>query len=332
MFKIENVPGVLLLIVVAVISTFASDLVIIGGKHPLEASAVAVVLGILIRNFNYVPDKCRSGVNLSEKLLIIGIVLMGAGLDLTKIGSQGAAMLSIILVTMVVGFFLIFFVARFVQLPIGLSMLLAVGTTICGTSAIAVTAPLIKAREEETSYAIATVALFGLIAILLYPYIGHLFHASDLEFGVFAGTAIHSTPQVIGAGYIYSDSAGQTATAVKLVRNCFMAPVAILIAIWFSRNSENEAVSKINFWKAFPWFLFGYFVMAGCNSQGLFSATLVEQLSSAGKFLILLGMAGVGLNTNFAAFKTVGLKPLLVGFLGAVIVAVVSATMIAFLI
>ena len=237
-------------------------------------------------------------------------------------------MLLIILVTMVLGFFLIFFLAKFMKLPLGLSVLLAVGTTICGTSAIAVTAPLIKSREEETSYAIATVALWGLVAILLYPYLAQLVHASDLGFGVFAGTAIHSTPQVIGAGFMFSDSAGQTATAVKLVRNCFMAPVAILIAIWFSKKADSGTVGRVNILKAFPWFLFGYFLMAFCNTRGYFSAALVDQLSNAGKFLILLGMAGVGLNTNFASFKTVGFKPLVVGLIGSIIVAGVSAAMI----
>jgi uncharacterized integral membrane protein (TIGR00698 family) len=327
--SVNLLPGILLLVAVALVSRYASELVQLGGKHPLEESALAVIIGILLRNLLTLPSAVKNGISSSEKLLVLGIVLMGAGLDVAKISSQGVKMLEIILVPMVIGFFLIYFLARKMNLPMGLGVLLAVGTTICGTSAIAVTAPLIKSREEETSYAVGTVALWGLVAILLYPYLGHLAHASDFAFGVFAGTAIHSTPQVIGAGYIFSDAAGQTATAVKLVRNCFMAPVAILIAIWYSRAAGKDSVAKVNILRAFPWFLFGYFLMAAGNSWGMFSAQFIEQSTAAGKFLILLGMAGVGLSTNFAAFKSVGLKPLLVGLIGSIIVAAVSAGMIA---
>lgn len=329
MFKREFIPGWALLIGVALASTFSSELVVLGGKHPLEASAVAVVLGIAIRNLGYLPERCRSGVSASEKLLVIGIVLMGAGLNISTIVSQGAVLLAVILITMALGFFLIVGISRVLGLPSDLGLLLGVGTTICGTSAIAVTAPLIKAKQEEISYAIGTVALWGLVAILLYPLVGELLGVSDNHFGIFAGVAIHSTPQVIGAGYIFSDQAGQIATAIKLVRNCFMAPVAILIALWHSKRNAQDVATKVNIMRAFPWFLFGYFFMAALNSWGLLSGTAVTSFTETGKFLILLGMAGVGLNTNFAAFRSVGLKPLVVGLVGSLIVAAVSIVLIA---
>lgn len=329
MLSKESFPGYLLLIAVALVSMFASTFVVLGGKHPLEASALAVVIGIALRSLNRVPEMCKAGVNKSEKLLVFGIVLMGASLDVATVTSQGWSWLAIILITMLLGFFLIYFLSKAFGLSQGLGILLSVGTTICGTSAIAVTAPLIKAKEEETSYAVGTVALWGLVAILLYPYLGRLVHASDLHFGIFAGTAIHSTPQVVGAGFIFSDLAGKTATTVKLVRNCFMAPVAILIAVWYSRNGGEGTLTRQNLMRAFPWFLFGYFIMAACNSNGLFSARVSSNLTESGKFLILLGMAGVGLSTNFRAFKAAGTKPLIVGLIGSIIVAAVSALLIA---
>ena len=329
MLKMENVPGWGLLIALSLISMYLSETVVMGGKHPLEASAVAVVLGILLSNLGRLPLACKAGVATSEKLLIFGIVLMGAGLNLATITKEGLPLLAVIVITMVLGFFLIVGLGRAFGLPAGLSMLLGVGTTICGTSAIAVTAPLIKAKQEEISYAIGTVALWGLVAILLYPLIGQMLHVSDTHFGIFAGVAIHSTPQVIGAGYIFSDLAGQTATAVKLVRNCFMAPVAIVIALWYAKQNSGGAVSKVNIARAFPWFLFGYFLMAFLNTRELLSPAAVTNCTEGGKFLILVGMAGVGLNTQFGAFKEVGLKPLVVGLIGSLIVAAVSAFLIA---
>ncbi len=323
-------PGWLLLAAVALASQWISELVVMGGKHPLEASALAVVLGILIRNGLGILKLLQPGVAASEKLLIFGIVLMGAGFDYNIVQQQGWHILTIILGTMILAFGLILALGRMFQLPAGLSMLLSVGTTICGTSAIAITAPLIKAKEEETSYAVGTVALWGLVAILLYPKIGQMLQLSDLDFGVFAGTAIHSTPQVVGAGYIYSEAAGNTATAIKLVRNCFMAPLAIVIALWYARRfaSEGSGGVKVDWKRAFPWFLFGYFLMAFFNTRGYFTKAGIAAFSETGKFLILLGMAGVGLNTNLAAFKAVGFKPLLAGLIGAIILAAISGLMI----
>ncbi len=320
-----------MMLVIGIAASLLSKLVVVGGKNPIEAAALAVLLGILFRNAGFVPKVCHPGIKAFEKILILGIVFIGASLDFKNIGSQGVKMLAIILTTMFVSFFVIYFLGKAFKLPAPLALLLSVGTTICGGSAIAVTAPLIKAKEEETSYAIGTIALWGVIAILLYPKMAQLIGVTDVNFGVFAGTAIHSTPQVVGAGFIFSDIAGKTATAVKLIRNCFMVPLAFLIAVWYTKTvlmTQKGKGTQVNVAKAFPWFLFGYFLMAGLNTQGYFSAAGVEGLSTAGKFLILLGLAGIGLNTVFASFKKVGFKPLLVGLIGSIVVAGCSIVMI----
>jgi uncharacterized integral membrane protein (TIGR00698 family) len=332
--KKEFLPGWLLMLAVGALSMFLSKLIVLGGKNPIEAVVIAILIGILIRNTGLLPDLFLPGIKAFEKILILGIVLIGASLNFKNIGSQGVNMLIIILVTMTISFFVIYFLAKVFHLPRGLAILLSVGTTICGGSAIAVTAPLIKAKEEETSYAIGTIALWGFVAIILYPKIAQLLGVTDMNFGVFAGTAIHSTPQVVGAGFIFSDLAGKTATAVKLVRNCFMVPVAFLIAVWYTNTilkGHKKEGARMNVAKAFPWFLFGYFILAGMNTQGYFSPEGVHAFNSAGRFLILLGLAGIGLNTAFSSFKKVGLKPLLIGFIGALFVAGCSIVMIHFL-
>jgi uncharacterized integral membrane protein (TIGR00698 family) len=233
-----------------------------------------------------------------------------------------------------VSYVVIYTLGRLFKLSPALSTLLAVGTTICGGSAIAVTAPLIKAKEEETCYAIGTITLWGLGAIILYPQIARALGVGDIAFGVFAGTAIHATPQVVGAGFMFSDLAGKTATAVKLVRNCFLAPLAFVIAARFTKTYIKTASQKkeqVRWAKAFPWFLFGYFIMAGLNTAGYFSAKGVASLTWLGRLLIVVAMAGIGLNTAFGAFRKIGLKPLAVGFLGAMVVAACSILMISVL-
>ena len=329
-----NIPGWLLMVAVGVLAMFLSSLVVAGGKHPLEATSLAVIIGLLARNIGVVPALCHSGIKQFEKPLIWGVILIGATLNFKDIGAQGPQMLAIILVTMSVSYVVIYALGRLFNLSPTLSTLLSVGTTICGGSAIAITAPLIKAKEEETCYAIGTITLWGLAAIIFYPQIAKALGVGDIAFGVFAGTAIHSTPQVVGAGFVFSDLAGKTATAVKLVRNCFMAPLAFLIAAGFARTyfkADGLKKGKVHWAKAFPWFLFGYFVMAGLNTAGYFSAKAVGSLTWMGRFLIVVSMAGIGLNTAFSAFREVGLKPLVVGFLGALAVAACSILMIGLL-
>lgn len=317
---------------VAFCAMLLSKLVVVGGKEPLEPAIIAIVIGMLLRNRGLVPSFCEAGVKKSEHLLMAGIVLMGAELHFARLIGQGLSILLVIVVTMFAGIVSIYGLGRLLRLPRALSLLLSVGTTICGGTAIAIVAPILRAPEDETSYAIGTISLWGLAAILIYPVIAHHLGISDVTFGVFAGTAIHSTPQVVGAGYIYSEVAGHTATAVKLVRNCFIAPVVLAVALTeaprqLAGSAAGAATPSLR--NVFPWFLFGFFILAGLNSAGLLNAELAQMMGQLGKQLMLVGMAGVGLNTNLGAFRLIGMRPLAVGLLGSLVVAFVSSGMIA---
>jgi len=327
---LSYLPGWALMCVLSLIAMGISKLVVIGGKEPLEASALVVVIGIILRNAWRLPKPCVAGVKAAEQLLVLGIVLMGFGLNYEKVFKGSGEMLAVILVTMSVGFISIYLLSRWAKLSEKLGALLAVGTCICGGTAIALVAPLIKAKEEETSYSVAVIALWGVAAVLLYPLVAKSLGVTDHDFGLFAGTAIHSTPQVVGAGFIFSEEAGELATAVKLIRNCFMAPLALLLALWFSRQMAQGEKSKVSFARAFPWFLFAYFLTSWLGTQGYVSEAFFKHyLEPVGKFLILLGMAGVGLNTDLGSLRRVGMMPLVIGLIGAAIVASVSAGMIA---
>ncbi len=316
--------------VMAFCALVVSKLVTMGGKEPLEPAIVAILIGMLVRNRGYVPSACEVGVKKSEHLLMAGIVLMGAELHFARLIEQGAAILAVIMVTMLAGLGAIYGLGRLLRLPRALALLLAVGTTICGGTAIAIVAPILSAPEDETSYAIGTISLWGLAAIMIYPVVAHQLGVSDVTFGVFAGTAIHSTPQVVGAGFIYSEVAGHTATAVKLMRNCFIAPVVLAVALSEApRRLAAGSTDTPSLRKVFPWFLFGFFILAGLNSAGLIGTQVSAVMGKAGKQLMLIGMAGVGLNTNLRAFRLIGMRPLVVGLLGSIVVALVSSVMIA---
>jgi uncharacterized integral membrane protein (TIGR00698 family) len=307
----------------AAAAVLVSRLVVVGGKNPVEAVLVALVLGMIIGNFRITPGFCAAGIKAYEKVLILGIVLLGSAVTLGAL--QGAAKaLVVIVITMSASFWLIVLASRLLRLPEKLGMLLGVGTCICGGTAIAVTSPLIEAGEEETSYAVGTVAIWGLLAMVTYPLLASLWSLSDGIFGVWAGTAIHSTPQSVGAGYMYSDAAGEWATMIKLCRNLFIFPVAVAVSIWYRRRRRTEASGKVQAAKAFPWFLLGYFVMAVLGMAGFFTESGVASFKLAGKFLIVVAMAGIGLRTDLRSLRRLGLRPLLAGFLASVVVAAVS--------
>jgi len=304
-----------------------------GGKHPLEAAIVAILLGMLFRNALTLPKMLECGIRAFEKPLALGIVLLGASFNYYQFFEQGISLLLIVIGTMLSGLLAIISFSYLLKLPFKLSLLLALGTTICGGTAIAITAPLMKASEEETSYAIGVVAIWGIVALIVYPLVAQSIGVTDAVFGVFAGTAIHSTPQVVGAGFIFSEAAGKMATAVKLLRNCFIAPAAFGVALWFARSvgvsSDESGISKkISYAKILPWFLFGYFLMAFLYSEEFLPEALSDTAVYLGKFLILVGMAGVGANTRLSAFRSLGLRPLIVGFFGSLIVALMSALLI----
>lgn len=329
----RQLTGWCFLVAIALVASLLSKSIEIGGKHPLEAAIVAIVLGILFRNALTIPQILESGVRAFEKPLALGIVLLGASFNYYQFFEQGVSLLLIVMGTMVSGLLAIVSFSYLLNLPSKLSLLLALGTTICGGTAIAITAPLMKASEEETSYAIGVVAIWGIVALLVYPVVAQSFGISDEVFGIFAGTAIHSTPQVVGAGFIFSEAAGKMATAVKLLRNCFIAPAAFGVALWYARSiggtsNENGVSNRISYAKILPWFLFGYFFMSFLYSEQLLPKAFSDMAVYSGKFLILVGMAGVGANTRLSAFHSLGLRPLFVGFFGALVVALMSALLI----
>lgn len=314
----KTLPGLLIVVGVSVAAILGQDSVTVGGKHPLEATALAVLLGLLVSTFIGLDPKFSPGVKWSEKFLSYGIVLLGASLDFHSFFANGAQIVKIIVITMAIGLVATILASKTLGLGKNLTLLLSFGTTICGGTAIAVISPIIKANEDETAYAVGVITLWGLAAIFLYPLLGSYLGLSDWQFGVFAGTAIHSTPQVIGAGYVFSPEAGVVATGVKLVRNCFIAPIALVTAAVVGR--KNGGLEKSAF-KAFPWFLFGYFVTAALRSSGVMPENLVNFITESGKLLVLLSMSAIGLGTSLGAMKSLGIRPILAGLIGALVVA-----------
>jgi uncharacterized integral membrane protein (TIGR00698 family) len=323
--------GWIVMAVLAVLSNWIAGLVEINGTHPFAPMMVGIVLGAIARNAGWVPQKWLPFLKKFETPLLWGVILLGAGFTV-KVAKELPMGLVVIFAVMIIGFTLIYVLGRKMGLPDKMSALLAVGTTICGGSAIAITAPLIKAKEEETSYAVSTIVIAAFILLIALPILGRAMGISQTAFGVWAGTAVHNTPQTIGTGFIYGEQAGQIATAIKLTRNMFMIVVALGVSIWFgAREATTHKLGKKAILKAFPWFLFGYIGMAVFAVNGFFTPEGISFFKSAGKFLILMGMVGIGFGTDFRHVKQFGVKPLIVGIGGAILVTAVSLFLVSVL-
>lgn len=329
-----HLPGLALILAICVPALMIQERIAVNGTHVVSAVALVILLGIFIRNTVGLPDRCKAGTSLAVKrVLRLGIVLMGAQLSLMQVLQSGARSVILIAICIASAVLLVHAIGRRLGLSDRLGILIGVGTSICGISAIVATAPVIDAREEETSLAVATITVFGLLALFTYPLLGRLFHMSDAVFGTWAGTAVNDTSQVVATGLIFSERAGQVATVVKLTRNLFMAPVILILSSGAVMKDADGVPGSPGrgggtFRSAFPVFVLGFVGMAVLNSLGVFSPVALGWVRSASSFLILVALGGVGLETNVTAMRKIGLKPFYAGLCAAALMAGVSFSLI----
>ncbi|MEW5979929.1 MAG: putative sulfate exporter family transporter [Acidobacteriota bacterium] len=311
-----------------------------GGKHPIEPVMLAIILGMLVSNLWPIPRACLPGIKFAiKKLLPLGIILLGARLnfyDIVRVGMTGVV-LSVVEIASALGILL--YLTKRLRLPRKLGTLLGVGTAICGGTAIMAAAPVIEAEEKDVVFSVATVTLMGLVTMLTLPVVGGVLHLSSKAFGVWAGLAIHQTPQVVAAGFAYSAEAGETATIVKLARVCLLAPVVFLLGVWnLRRCGTQSAAGRVKYLSMFPQFVLGFLGMALLRTLGVipdltihlpkealigssdFSFSLAHLAQDVSKISIVLSMAGVGLETRFSSMRQTGFRPFVAGLLGGLVV------------
>lgn len=322
-----------------------------GGSSPISGVPVAIVLGLLLRNAFPLPAWLAPGLKFSvSTILRLGIVLVGIRLSAFDVARLGLAGLPVVIGAVATGLVFVTWFNRRLGLPPRLGTLIAAGTSICGVTAIVSTAPAIDADEREVAYAVANVVAFGLFGMLVYPYLAHALLQRPETVGLFLGTAIHDTSQVIGASLTYrqmyaDDVVLRVATVTKLTRNLCLAAVIPLLTWMHMRTSHAAAHAgrASARWTALvPAFVIGFVAMAvvrtigdatlqsGGAAYGVWDAGSWSRLTNligdfwASRMLLGTAMAAVGLNTSFAVFKGVGPKPFVVGLAGAVAVGAVG--------
>ncbi|SDL80396.1 YeiH family protein [Halarsenatibacter silvermanii] len=317
----KYIPGLLLLLVISIIAIF------IAGFLPEYVGSVfiAILIGILINNtVNLNKAIFGPGISLGlKKILKIAIVLLGGTISLQKLATVGVRGLFVILVIIGLAFILTFILGRILNISLKKKILIAAGLSICGNTAIVTTAPLIEAEDRDIFTAVSIVTLFGVLAVFVYPFMGMAAGISDTVFGAWAGTAINDTSQVVAAGFIFSEEAGRIAAMIKLARNVLMAPVILIVGYFYGKR-QKEKKGKINILEIFPAFILGFLFLIILNSLGIITENMEPVFDQTSQFLILLALAGIGLEVKFKDLKKVGVKPFIVGFSVAISMAAVS--------
>jgi uncharacterized integral membrane protein (TIGR00698 family) len=315
----RKIPGILLALLIAVPAWLIGKAVpVVGGP------VLGILLGMLLAFWKR-PESLNEGIQYTSKMLLqYSIILLGFDMNLFQVFRVGSQTLLLMAFTLTAAFLTAFLAGKFLRLNGNTKTLIGVGSAICGGSAIAATAPVIRASDEEVAHSISTIFLFNVIAAFLFPFLGHVLHLSDSFFGLWAGTAINDTSSVVAAGYAYSDAAGNLAVIVKLTRTLMIVPITLVIAFFTSRQQSAKSKGDFHFSKVFPWFVLGFVLTSVISTFVPLPDGLGGFLAQVGKFVIVMAMAAIGLNTNLVKLIKSGAKPILLGFFCWVALALTS--------
>ncbi len=286
----------------------------------------AILIGLVISNLLTVPKIFLPGIATYEFWLKTGIVLLGSRFVLADVLKLGGISLALVVVEISLSLLLMHALGRAFNLTPKLTSLLAVGSSICGVSAIIAAKGAIDADDEDSTFAIAAILALGALALFTFPLIGHSLHLSDNVFGLWAGLGVDNTAEATATGAIYSDAAGKVAVLAKTARNAMIGFVVLAYAIYWAKRGQAATVgNKAAFlWNKFPKFVLGFLVMSLLVSFHTFSKDQATSLANLSRWAFLLTFAGVGLRTNFRQMSKQGLRPFVVGALGEVLIAALT--------
>jgi uncharacterized integral membrane protein (TIGR00698 family) len=326
-------PGLGLAVAIAVVAT------IVGRRFPLVGGPVTgIVLGVVLATAIRPGARLLPGITFSSKAVLqTSVVVLGSQLSLMQIVRVGVGSLPVMLGTLAVALGAAYLLGRWLGVVGNLRTLIGVGTGICGASAIAAVTPVIGAVGAEVTYAISTIFLFNVSAVLAFPIIGHLLGMSQHAFGLFAGTAVNDMSSVVATATTYGPEAANFAVVVKLTRTLLIIPIVLALAAMTARRDQRLAADilvpgdlaaieppKVNIWRLVPKFLIGFLIVAAANTAGLIPATVHPALSQVSVFLITVALSAIGLSTDLAGLRRAGHRPLLLGALLWIVVSLAS--------
>ncbi|MFV0432910.1 MAG: YeiH family protein [Leucobacter sp.] len=314
-------PGLLLCVLIAAVATA------VGRALPILGSAIpAVVIGVVVALVRKPGGRIVAGIGYSSKFVLqCAVVLLGSQLSLASIVEVGAESLPVMLSSLTVCLLAAWLIGRAMGVERDIRTLIGVGTGICGASAIAAVSPIIRARSSDISYAISTVFLFNMLAVVVFPAVGHALGMTPHAFGLFAGTAVNDTSSVVAAASVFSASALGFAVVVKLVRTLMIIPISISLAVLEGRREGGgQKLTASRVVRLVPWFLVGFVLLAGVSSTGIISPAASSAMTEVSVFLVATALAAIGLSTDLRAIRSAGLRPLLLGGILSLLVAITT--------
>lgn len=325
-------PGILLLLAVGYAGKFIEQSIAHYGKaHHLVLPNIeyvlwAILLGLVISNTIGVPEIFRAGVATYEFWLKTGIVLLGARFLLGDILRLGGLSLGLVFIELAVALTFMTYLGHGFKLSPKLVTLLAVGSSVCGVSAIIATQGAIDADEEDASYAIAAILALGAISLFIFPVVGHALHLSDHAYGLWTGLAVDNTAEATAAGALYSDAAGKVAVLAKTCRNALIGFVVLGYAIYWAQRGQAAVVKNKGafLWRKFPKFVLGFLLISLLATVSIFTKPQLTALGNLSRWAFLLTFAGVGLRTNLRQLGKQGARPFIVGAVGEVAIALIT--------
>jgi uncharacterized integral membrane protein (TIGR00698 family) len=333
------VPGVALLFAVGYAGKLAEGaLRAFGHAHRVPVPNIeyvlwAILFGLVFGNLfgqTRIFAACAPGIETYEFFLKVGIALLGVRFLFSDLLKLGGVSLILVAVEFAIAGVVMLALGRAFKLGPKLTALLAIGSAVCGVSAIIAAQGAIEADDEDTSYAMGAILALGAAGLFLFPPIGHALGMGDKAFGLWVGLAIDNTAEVTAAGNMFSDQAGAIAVLAKTARNATIGFVVLGMALFFASRSGKplEGSRALFVWQKFPKFVLGFLLISMFASAGAFSHAQVTTIANLSRWAFLLTFAGVGLKTNVATLRKQGLRPLLVGAIGEVVIAVMTLGMV----
>lgn len=323
--SLAYIPGLVALGALAVLATLLSQRI-----TALEPIVWAIVLGMLVRNLVGQPPAARAGVNLASKqMLELSVALLGASINFAQILKVGPSLLGLIALVVTLGILSSLSIGRALGLSRRLAILIAVGNSICGNSAIAAVAPTIRAEKKDITVAIALTAVVGVVVVLTLPMLVPLLGLSLYQYGVLAGATVYAVPQVVAAGFSVSELSGTVATLVKLVRVLFLAPVVVLFGLIFSRGrAAGETVKKS---QLLPWFVLSFLGLGLLRTVGAIPDEVALDAKSLSSTIMLVSMVALGMGVDFRAVRSVGPRVFATVVLSSLVLTALSLGLIVIL-
>ncbi|UVO40366.1 putative sulfate exporter family transporter [Bradyrhizobium arachidis] len=315
-------PGLIVALLIAVVAGSLRRLPLVSVISPMM---LAMLIGMTLHNVAGQPSWMRDGILFSQqRLLRIAIVLLGLQLTFAEIASLGAIALVILAAALSSTFVFTVHVARFLRVEEKLAKLIAAGTCVCGASSVVAANAVVGGKEEDVTYAVACVTIFGTIAMLLFPLLPDLLQLNAREFGLWTGSSVHEIAQVVAASFQYGQIAGEMGTVAKLSRVMMLAPLVLAIGLLPRSGAEEGAAEAPRRAPAAPWFVLGFVAATSINSIAEISVGLKSNLIWLTTFLLTVALAAMGMNTDLAKLRRRGFRPALVGSLASIYIGVFS--------